>query len=261
MGSAGCTGRRTSPPPWWPARRRCRCASPIWPRCASAPPSSAARPPPTASPAVVIGDPEAADANTLALTERLDQVLAEIQAALPAGMLIETQLFRQADFIALGGRERGERPARRGPAGGRDRLRLPVERRGHGRSPCSRSPCPCSPRCWPEALGASINTMTLGGMAIAVGALVDDAIIGVENIVRRLREDAGPAARGTARCLRDRARGDPRDPVLHRLRHPDHHPGLPAAVLPLRGGGAAARAARARLRGGRWPPPCWWRSR
>lgn len=48
-----------------------------------------------------------------------------------------------------------------------------------------------------QMTGQTLNTMTLGGFAVALGVLVDDAIIGIENILRRLRENAdGAAPRG-----------------------------------------------------------------
>ena len=66
-----------------------------------------------------------------------------------------------------------------------------------------------------ERLGGTLNTMTLGGLAIAVGVVVDDAVIGVENIVRRLRENRQlPTPRPAARVVFD-ATFEVRSPVVY----------------------------------------------
>ncbi|GAB3314689.1 efflux RND transporter permease subunit [Haliea atlantica] len=140
-------------------------------------------------PAVVLGVQKQPGVNTLALTAELDQVLAEIQASLPQGMSIETDAFRQADFIetAIDNLRAALRDGAilvvaimfvflfSGRATGIALLAIPL----------SLLVAVLAIR----LLGGTINTMTLGGMVIALGALVDDAIIVVENIVRRLREN------------------------------------------------------------------------
>jgi len=145
-------------------------------------------------PAVVLGIQKQPGVNTLGLTERLDTTIGEIQASLPEGMRIETDAFRQADFIRIAVDNLS--------AALRDGALLVVaimfafllSARATGIAllaiPLSLLTAVLTIR----ALGGSINTMTLGGMAIALGALVDDAIIVVENIVRRLRENRGRAA-------------------------------------------------------------------
>ncbi|MEW8200212.1 MAG: efflux RND transporter permease subunit, partial [Candidatus Thiodiazotropha endolucinida] len=137
--------------------------------------------------AVVLGIQKQPGANTLELTERLDEVIQDIQFSLPEGMKIESHIFRQADFISVS----------------IDNLMLALRDGAilviaivfvflaSGRATAiTLVALPLSllaALLVLKAMGATINTMTLGGLAIALGALVDDAIIVVENIVRRLR--------------------------------------------------------------------------
>ncbi|WP_290891154.1 efflux RND transporter permease subunit [Arenimonas sp.] len=141
-------------------------------------------------PAVVVGIQKQPGANSLALTAEIDRVLADIQASLPEGMTVSANLFRQSDFIEVGIGNLG-RAIIEGMvlvvaivfafllcarATGITLLAIPLSL--------------VAAILAMKAAGIGINTMTLGGMAIALGALVDDAIIVVENVVRRLRENA-----------------------------------------------------------------------
>jgi CzcA family heavy metal efflux pump len=145
---------------------------------------------PIVEPAVILAIQKQPGANTLELTKRLDATLEEIQAGLPAGMLINKDLFRQSTFIE-------HSVANTAIALLEGALMVVIVVLAFLASvraslitlialPLSLLTAVLAL----QALGASINTMTLGGMAIAIGALVDDAIIDVENVVRRLRENA-----------------------------------------------------------------------
>ncbi|MGH9258070.1 MAG: efflux RND transporter permease subunit [Vicinamibacterales bacterium] len=141
-------------------------------------------------PAVIVGVQKQPGANTIELTERLDRELDTLQAELPAGMTIDRRIFRQADFIEVA--VQNVMTALRD--GGLLVALIVVLFLANARAaaitltaiPLSLAAAVLVLR----AFGATINTMTLGGMAIAIGALVDDAIIDVENVVRRLRENA-----------------------------------------------------------------------
>jgi len=63
--------------------------------------------------------------------------------------------------------------------------------------------------------GLSVNTMTLGGLAIAIGELVDDAVVGVENVIRRLRENAVRAVPEPAAQVIARATVEVRSGILY----------------------------------------------
>lgn len=141
-------------------------------------------------PAVILAIQKQPNANTLALTERLDATLEELGRGLPEGVVIETGLFRQADFIEVAVAN-VEAALRDGAL-----LVILIVFVFLGSTSATFITVLAIPLSLMAAvlvlefMGASINTMTLGGMAIAVGALVDDAIIDVENIARRLRENA-----------------------------------------------------------------------
>ncbi|MBI4582370.1 MAG: efflux RND transporter permease subunit [Planctomycetes bacterium] len=145
---------------------------------------------PAIEPGVIIAIQKQPGTNTLALTRTLDAALDEIQASLPQGMFINKNLFRQANFIQVSIHNTIE--ALRD--GGIMVVIVVVLFLASLRaSVITLLAIPVSlvvAILTLKVFGSTINTMTLGGMAIAIGALVDDAIINVENVVRRLRENA-----------------------------------------------------------------------
>ncbi|MBI4917569.1 MAG: efflux RND transporter permease subunit [Acidobacteria bacterium] len=142
-----------------------------------------------ARPAVVISVQKQPGANTLELTRSIDRTIGHLERSLPEGVSLERENFRQADFIEVA--------LHNVTAALRDGAILVVVVLllflGNLRATLiSALAIPLSLVAGilvVSAFGGTINTMTLGGLTIAIGALVDDAIIAVENAFRRLREE------------------------------------------------------------------------
>ncbi len=141
------------------------------------------------APAVVFAVMKQPTANTLALTAELDRVLDQLQPSLPRGLVIHKELFRQESFI----RAAVVNVARALRDGAILVAIVILLFLANGRATLiSLAALPVSlvvAVLALKALGTTLNTMTIGGLTIAIGALVDDAIIDVENVLRRLRQE------------------------------------------------------------------------
>jgi heavy-metal exporter, HME family len=140
-------------------------------------------------PAVILGIQKQPTADTMALTRSIETALDELKRGLPAGMEAPRVTFRQASFIESSITTlQGKLIAASAFVavilfGFLGNVRTTV---------IALVAIPVS--IFITALvfkyfGLSINTMTLGGLAIAIGGLVDDAVVGIENVMRRLKED------------------------------------------------------------------------
>ncbi|MBI2816365.1 MAG: efflux RND transporter permease subunit [Acidobacteria bacterium] len=139
--------------------------------------------------AIILGIQKQPGINTLKLTKSIDTVLDQIQQTLPEGVSVNKHVFRQADFIETA----VENLLAALREGGLVVLVVVVLFLANFRASVITLlaiPLSLIAAVWSlQVAGLTINAMSLGGLAIAIGALVDDAIIDVENVFRRLREN------------------------------------------------------------------------
>jgi HME family heavy-metal exporter len=140
-------------------------------------------------PAVILGIQKQPTADTIALTRTIEEALTGLKASLPAGMEAPRVTFRQASFIEA------SITTLQGKLIGASIFVAVILFFFLG----TVRPTVIALTAIPVSIfitalvfryfGLSINTMTLGGLAIAIGGLVDDAVVDVENILRRLKQD------------------------------------------------------------------------
>lgn len=141
-------------------------------------------------PAVVMTIQKQPGADTVRITRDIEKAIEELTPSLPAGVTVNPNVFKQADFIETS------------IHGIQGKLKfgtvlvfiiLFVFLANLRMSVITLTAIPVSFLVTAlvfKLFGMSVNTMTLGGLAIAIGELVDDSIVDVENVFRRLRENA-----------------------------------------------------------------------
>lgn len=139
--------------------------------------------------AIILSISKQPNINTLEVTKNIEKNLVEIQKSLPADVKMDTKIFRQADFIEAS----VNNVAKALIEGAIFVIIILFLFLGSFRTTViSVLAIPLSllgTLIVLNLMGMNINTMTLGGMCIAIGSLVDDAIIDVENVYKRLRQN------------------------------------------------------------------------
>ena len=142
-----------------------------------------------ATPAIILSISKQPNVNTLSVTQNIERNLEEIAKSLPADVKLDTKIFRQADYIQSSVNNVGSSLVEGAIC---VILVLFLFLTSLRTTFISLLAIPLSllgTIIVLYLLGMDINTMTLGGMCIAIGSLVDDAIIDVENVYKRLREN------------------------------------------------------------------------
>ena len=166
-------------------------------------------------PAVVLSIQKQPDADTVKLTKSVEAAMTELEKSLPAGMHKPEITMRQATFIESSiNTLQGKLIA----ASVVVMVILYLFLANWRTTLISITAIPVSLLTTIlvfKYFGMSINTMTLGGLTIAIGELVDDAVVGVENVLRRLKLDQGEAIRMNPIILIAKATLEVRSAILY----------------------------------------------